>query len=688
MDPATGVVTFLTISAQVIRLCDDYIQSIKDAQHTVRNIRLEVSSVTCVVENLRDTPNFDSPSVSEPVRKLWCEGGTMDSCLRAMLQLESLLADQTTKRPTADSQKKGKTREALAQIVEVGSRVIAAARWPFREKEAKKLLKEIAEHKQTINLALSVDSSFDMKKLRAGVDLLVKKSMDLAKESMDQVKESMEGYQRQEICNWLEVKNPSDRHNKAFERHQEGTGLWVLELEQWRDWVARTTRCVWINGIPGAGKTIMASFLFNTIKEITGSSKNATSIYYYCYFGNDQDETNSLLGWIVSRLCRSAREMPDNLRSIHETGIRPTDAELLEGLANILDSFTSVYVVIDALDESKEPFTKLLMTLKKIATEPRFNKIQLLVTSRDLSGIRWALSDVSASVAMQLDKVEGDIRKYVTNLLRGNDQFSRWPEKLRCDVEERLPVGAEGMFRWVDCQIDILGRLRSIKAVEEALSSLPKGLDATYHRIFEMIPEHERTYVKRALSFLCAHNKFTPIPGLPMLQSALLPLVTENWERENSQSSGSDLYDLTTLEEACGCLVTFDKSEWGVGVAYLAHFSVREFLLSERHNTNPNAISRLFALSEDIVDRTFLEATLAVVLEYTGPEDGDVYDYAFIGAVLSIEHRLKDLRSWKLDSLVLRMVSPQGQHSVRVVKQFCRDEEVREKLTRVYHALK
>lgn len=158
MDPATGAVAFLTITAQVIRLCDDYIQSIKDASHTVRNIRSEVSSVRCVVENLRDTQNADSPSVSEPVRKLWCKGGTMDSCFRAMSQLESLLADQTTKRPTDDSQKKGKTRETLAQVVEVGSRVFAAVKWPYKEKEVKKLLQQIAGHKQTINLALSVDS--------------------------------------------------------------------------------------------------------------------------------------------------------------------------------------------------------------------------------------------------------------------------------------------------------------------------------------------------------------------------------------------------------------------------------------------------------------------------------------------------------------------------------------------------
>lgn len=247
-------------------------------------------------------------------------------------------------------------------------------------------------------------------------------------------------------------------------------------------------------------------------------------------------------------------------------------------------------------------------------------------------------------------------------------------------------------FRWVDCQIDILRRLRSNEEVEEALSSLPEGLYETYERIFDMIPEYEHTYVKRTLSFLCAHDKFTSIPGQPMIPSALLPLVTENWKRENSQSSRSDLYDLTMLEEACGCLVTFGKSEWDNDVVYLAHYTVKEFLLSERRNTNSNAISRLFALSPNVVDRTFLEATLAVILEYTGPlpripDAGHVYDYVCIGAFLAIEHRLKDLRGWKLDSLVLQMVAPQGKYLEKVVERLNGDEEARERLTKVFHAL-
>ncbi|KAL6412681.1 hypothetical protein AUP68_03886 [Ilyonectria robusta] len=522
-----------------------------------------------------------------------------------------------------------------------------------------------------------------MKELRAGVDLLVKKSMD-------QAKESVEDSQRQEICQWLEEDNPSSRlHKTAARLHSEGTGSWVLDLEQWKDWVARTTRCVWIHGIPGAGKTIMASFLFNEINKITGLSKNATSIYFYCYFGNNQDETNPLLAWIVSQLCRRAEKMPHNLRSIYRTRIRPNDDELLEGLENILNLFTCVHVVIDALDESKEPYTTLLRTLKKIATEPRFNKIQLLVTSRDLTNIRWVLSDFSAPVAMQLDKVEGDIRNHVTELLQKELEFSGWPEKLRRDVAERLAVGAEGMFCWVHCQIDILKQLRSIKAVEEALSSLPKGLDETYHRIFEMIPEHERTYVKRTLSFLCAHDKFAIIPGFPMHQPDLLSLVTENWRRENGQSSGSDLYGLAMLEKACGCLVTFGKNEWDFDVAYLAHSSVRESLFSERQDTNSNAISRLFAMSQDIVDRNFLEATVTVILEYTGPDDGDVYSYAYVGAILAIEHHLKDLRSWKLDSLVPQMVAPQSQCFEKLIRVMLGDpDENRERLTKVYHALK
>jgi hypothetical protein len=57
-------------------------------------------------------------------------------------------------------------------------------------------------------------------------------------------------------------------------------------------------------------------------------------------------------------------------------------------------------------------------------------------------------------------------------------------------------------FRWVECQLTTLRGKRSLKAVKEALRQLPKGLEATYDRILNNIPEDERQVAHCVLQLL------------------------------------------------------------------------------------------------------------------------------------------------------------------------------------------
>ncbi len=219
----------------------------------------------------------------------------------------------------------------------------------------------------------------------------------------------------------------------------------MLESQEWKDWIHRNFRCLWIHGIPGAGKTVMASFLFENIRPNPNPSEIVGSIYYYCYFGHQQDETTPLLGWVIGQLCREVERVPESLSSRYKKSHKPTTEELLESLAEILASFTYVYVVIDALDESKEPRDQILRVLKLLAAEPRFSKIQLLVTSREYFDIESIMSTCSTPIPMRADKIQADIWKYVGKTLRETRRFSAWPEDLREEVQTSLAVQAKGM---------------------------------------------------------------------------------------------------------------------------------------------------------------------------------------------------------------------------------------------------
>jgi NACHT domain len=225
----------------------------------------------------------------------------------------------------------------------------------------------------------------------------------------------------------------------------ENTGLWVLRLKEWDDWLNRRCRFLWIHGIPGAGKTVLASFLHRSVPNAQKPSRLTGSVYYYCYFGNNQDETIPFLGWTVGQLCRQANHSPESILSACSTGRKPTIQQLLTGLEEILCFFDVAYVVLDAVDESSEPRSAFLDMISKLVVDPRFEKIQLLATSREYGDIESVLATISVAVSMKTGQVDDDIRTVVNSRLQSDKSFSNWPSALQHEVGEALATGAKGM---------------------------------------------------------------------------------------------------------------------------------------------------------------------------------------------------------------------------------------------------
>jgi Cdc6-like AAA superfamily ATPase len=215
--------------------------------------------------------------------------------------------------------------------------------------------------------------------------------------------------------------------------------LWILDTSQWTDWLSKKSRFLWIHGIPGAGKTVLASFLFQRLPY------TCPAVYYYCYFGHNQNEASPFLRWILSQICRRIVQMPEILARLNHSGVAPRVSDILDALEHVLSLTDGAYVVLDAVDESLEPRTEMLNTIKVLATEPRFHKLQLLATSREYLDIETVLKDISTHIAMDVNFVEHDIRVYVRKELGSNRRISKWPDTLRDEVTEALAKGSKGM---------------------------------------------------------------------------------------------------------------------------------------------------------------------------------------------------------------------------------------------------
>jgi hypothetical protein len=212
------------------------------------------------------------------------------------------------------------------------------------------------------------------------------------------------------------------------------------------DWKKGSIRSLWLHGIPGAGKTILASFIIEDVKAFCKVSAPESTgwAYYYCYFGHKQDETPHLLRWVINQLCRQMNAIPDEVRQLfHDGGSSPV-RELKAALGALLRSYHRVYLVIDALDESLER-ERILNLLVSVLDDHVFQKLQLLMMSRKEVHIERALLGVSVDISLSNLHVDEDIRVYVQNTLRDNHKFSRWPVELRREIEIALVKRAKGM---------------------------------------------------------------------------------------------------------------------------------------------------------------------------------------------------------------------------------------------------
>jgi hypothetical protein len=236
-------------------------------------------------------------------------------------------------------------------------------------------------------------------------------------------------------------------HHRAQQLYEPGTGEWVLRSPDWVNWLATKIRCLWIHGIPGAGKTILASYLVEKIKVYCAKSNSSrvAHAYYYCYHGHNQDEVASFLRWIICKLCRQAERVPIEVHNLYKQGGQPSLEELLDSFRSVAKLFGTVYIVIDAVDESNFR-CNLLRALRDFVTDSRFEMIQLLATSRQYIDIEKVMDEISMPISMSNTLVEADIRLQVRSALHSNPKFGNWPENLLNEVEHAVSTGAKGMY--------------------------------------------------------------------------------------------------------------------------------------------------------------------------------------------------------------------------------------------------
>ena len=173
-------------------------------------------------------------------------------------------------------------------------------------------------------------------------------------------------------------------------------------------------------------------------------------------------------------------------------------------------------------------------------------------------------------------------------------------------------------FRWVACQLENLKLCLTPTALRRAVTSLPKTLDATYDRILLNIGGDYREKARVALEFLTCSAR-----PLKLEEVAEIVAVVPMCRTIHEDIEEHRLFDPEDILNICSTLVTCDNDTREIKVA---HYSVREYLLSDRIQEGP---ARVFAIDETDANRHIAEICLSYLLSFDEHDSiyGNVRDH-------------------------------------------------------------
>lgn len=245
-------------------------------------------------------------------------------------------------------------------------------------------------------------------------------------------------------------------------------------------------------------------------------------------------------------------------------------------------------------------------------------QIHMLATSRKTRAIKDTF-DVLATKVLPIESnvVDGDIKTFVTNQILRDHWWDKWKDNVRQEVIEKLVSQAKGMFRWAVCQLQEVRKSINVKMLKRLLNTLPKTLDATYSRALANIDAEYVDYALRLLPWLCF--SFRPIN----LNEAneVLAMKVGTASSFDDEELLDEPYD---MQQICSSLLTittetlvrtnssFNRTGYASPIIRLAHYSVKEFLVSDRLTQD----CLMFKISEEEGHAIITEICLRCLLRF------------------------------------------------------------------------
>ncbi|TAQ88653.1 hypothetical protein B7494_g3004 [Chlorociboria aeruginascens] len=409
-------------------------------------------------------------------------------------------------------------------------------------------------------------------------------ALSAIKGGVDQFNQWHTTQDRQAILNWLTPMDYASQQSDLIHRRQAETGKWFLNSTEFQTWLNTNKETLFCTGMPGAGKTMLASIVVNYLDERFFDNKAIGIAYIYCNFQQmDQQKAEDILASLLKRFaeCRQP-SLPDSVKDLydrHKTKqTRPSIDEIFTSLQSVIASYSRVFIVIDALDECQAYESRFF--LQKLFSLQANCEVNHFATSRSIPEVT---KEFEKSMFLKIRASDEDVQRYLDGNMFKLRESINCNRDLQEEIKTEIVKSVDGMFLLAKLHFESLIGKMTPRAIRTALKRLPTGSDACDHaykgameRIEEQFVDQERL-AKQVLSWItCATRPLTTME----LRHALAI------EPSDIELGEDNLLDVKDIVSVCAGLVTIDDKS---NIIRLVHYTAQEYFERTRGQWFPDA---------------------------------------------------------------------------------------------------
>jgi serine/threonine protein kinase len=352
-----------------------------------------------------------------------------------------------------------------------------------------------------------------------------------------------------EVSNWLRSTDVETNqfHLSKIRADCPGTGRWLLNNSSFKEWFdpqfPTIPPLLWLNGIPGAGKTILASLVVDEVKQLPHSP---TVLFFYCKHKNSEQDNfialaRSLLVQLLSQNKGLLLYFYEKCCYSGET-ILKSEALMEELMLFAFKNCKSAYIIIDGIDECpREERKRVVRWFRKLVEDLPINepeRLRCLFISQDDGPARKDFSGLS-SITIGLEDSTNDGRPMGSTYIPLSGGSSRVSPLLATHIQEtenfqRPFVDRQGREHEQEDRISSL--LRDNKAIQRSYASVSeesRQLHILLHRVAGLVAESSQGAEE--------HDNFSPLPLLVIEDESetdqLLLSVRDDWSGRGSHAT-------------------------------------------------------------------------------------------------------------------------------------------------------